>query len=59
MWQGAVLIVQAAPHTPDMVALANAMADDEAEPSMEAIWAAADAQALAGEGVSYVSKALV
>ncbi len=44
------MIVQAFPHIPDAVALVNALAEEEGEPSAEAIQAAAHVQADAHQG---------
>ena len=40
VWQGAVAAVHAFPRTPDVVALANALAEEAGEPSCEELQAA-------------------
>ena len=41
VWQGAVAAVHAFPQVPDAVAVANALAEEEGEPSCEALKEAA------------------
>lgn len=56
LWQGAVILVQAFPLFPDMVAVAHAIAEDAGEPSAAAIHAAAlaDPNAMQGKEHQYL-----
>ena len=56
LWQGAVLLVQAFPLFPDMVAVAHTIADDAGEPSAAAIHAAAlaDQNVMQGKQCDYL-----
>ena len=45
-WQAAVALVHAFPHHPDLIAMVEALAEEEGEPSAEALRAAVNANTI-------------